>query len=177
MSNNNNTWNINNNDEIPESIFDTAPLTGRNLANAKGINKFQKNFNKSWSNEHPNDPTHVNEYVPLTKKSNNTYSKMIANWKARNVTKNKKYKTLANYNAENNAKFKAELTSVTKNALSNNMLARTAAMAAPVPYWIRNKQKANQERKEKMASYFASHRGTTKRKSRRSGRKSRKNRK
>ena len=107
MANNNNTWNVNNDDEIPKNLYVSAPSSpmpnagyvssSRNRSNAKGVNKFKRNFNKSWANEHPSDPVHVNAYVPETK-TNTTYANMIAKWKARNTTKNKKYKSRANYN-------------------------------------------------------------------------------
>jgi hypothetical protein len=75
-------------------------LSGRNSFNAIRVNKFKKNFNKRWNNEHPSDPVHVNEYVPIAE---HNYAANIAAWKTRNTTKNKTYKTRANYNANSRA--------------------------------------------------------------------------
>jgi hypothetical protein len=131
---NNNSWNLNNDDEIPENLYVSPPgspmsvasnvgsmatLTGRNLFNAKHSAKFKQNFNKRWANEHPSDPVHVNEYVPLTKKTNNTYANMIAKWKARNTSKNKKYKTRAEYNANDRAELSAAVSPVAEAPSSN----------------------------------------------------------
>lgn len=151
MSNNNNTWNLNNNDEIPDNLYVSPPgspisvetLTGRNSFNAKGVNKFKKNFNKRWNNEHPSDPVHVNEYVSLTKKSNNAYANMIAKWKARNTTKNKAYKTRANYNANSQAQLYSQLAQL--NPTSYNSSDEHSAQ-----YW-QNKRAANVSAQAKAA--------------------------
>jgi hypothetical protein len=134
MANNNNTWNVNNDEEIPANLYVSPPsspmsvasnvgsmatLTGRNLANAKHSAKFKQNFNRRWAIEHPSDPVHVNEYVPLTKKTNNTYANMIAKWKARNTSKNKKYKTRAEYNANDRAELSAAVSPVAEAPSSN----------------------------------------------------------
>jgi hypothetical protein len=124
----NNTWNVNN-DEIPDDFYVSEPsspmsvasnigsvTSNRNRFNTRRANQFKKNFNKRWNNEHPSDPVHVNTYVPLTKKMNNTYSNMISKWKARNTSMNKAYKTRANYNANSKAQLRAQLAQATSQA-------------------------------------------------------------
>ena len=143
MSNSNNTWNLNNDDELPDNLYVSppsspmpdAPLSGRNSFNAIRVNKFKKNFNKRWNNEHPSDPVHVNEYVPIAE---HNYAANIAAWKTRNTTKNKTYKTRANYNANSRANLRAQLAQINPTPLNHN----NSAEVHSAQYW-QNKRAAN----------------------------------